>query len=87
VTKGTCCLTPTVTGRSLDKVLDSSAARPRAILLVVLDGMRRDYFDRHREILPTLTRLRRDGAWFGNAGLNFFPTKGSLTGNGERRLT
>lgn len=67
-------LPPTVTGRSLEKTLDLSAGRPRAILLVVLDGMRRDYFERHREILPTLTRLRRDGAWFSNARVNFLPT-------------
>jgi type I phosphodiesterase/nucleotide pyrophosphatase len=67
-------LPPTVTGRSLEKALDSSAGRPRAILVVVLDGMRQDYFDRYREVLPTLTRLRRDGAWFSNARVNFLPT-------------
>ncbi len=67
-------LPPTVTGRSLDKALDSSTSRPRAILVVSLDGMRQDYFDRHPEVLPTLTRLRRDGAWFSNARVNFLPT-------------
>jgi hypothetical protein len=60
-------LPPTVTGQSLEKAVDSSAGRPRAILVVSLDGMRRDYFERYREVLPTLTRLRRDGAWFSNA--------------------
>ncbi len=67
-------LPPTVTGRSLGKALDSSAGRPRAILVVVLDGMRQDYFDRYQEVLPTLTRVRRDGAWFSNARVNFLPT-------------
>jgi hypothetical protein len=67
-------LPPTVTGRSLKKALDSSAGRPRAILVVVLDGMRQDYFDQHEEILPTLTRLRQEGAWFSNARVNFLPT-------------
>jgi hypothetical protein len=67
-------LPPTVTGRFLEKAVDSSAGRPRAILLVVLDGMRQDYFDQHREILPTLTRMRREGAWFSNARVNFLPT-------------
>ncbi len=67
-------LPPTVAGRSLGKALDSSAGRPRAILLVVLDGMRQDYFDQNREILPTLTRLRREGAWFSNARVNSLPT-------------
>src|SRR5438067_3160375 len=71
-------LPPTVTGRSLEKALDSSARRPRAILVVVLDGMRQDYFERHREVLPTLTRLRRDGAWFSNARVNFLPTVTAL---------
>ena len=68
-------LPPTVTGRSLEKAL---AGRPRAILVVVLDGMRQDYFERHREALPTLTRLRRDGAWFSNARVNFLPTVTAL---------
>jgi len=64
----------TVTGRSLEKALDLSASRPRVILVVVLDGMRQDYFERYREVLPTLTRLRQDGAWFSNARVNFLPT-------------
>jgi hypothetical protein len=67
-------LPATVMGQSLDKALDSSADRPRAILVVVLDGMRQDYFERYQEVLPTLTRLRRDGAWFSNARVNFLPT-------------
>src|ERR1051326_7837531 len=71
-------LPSTVTGRSLEKVLNSSAGPPRAILVVVLDGMRQDYFDRNREVLPTLTRLRRDGAWFSNARVNFLPTVTAL---------
>src|SRR5437868_14348665 len=33
-------LPQTVTGRSLDKALHTSAGRPRAILVIVLDGMR-----------------------------------------------
>jgi len=37
-----------------------------------------DYFERHREGLPTLTRLRRDGAWFSNARVNFLPTVTAL---------
>src|SRR4051812_18590061 len=48
-------LPATVTGRSLEMALDSSTGRPRAILVVVLDGMRQDYFERYREVLPTLT--------------------------------
>jgi predicted AlkP superfamily phosphohydrolase/phosphomutase len=51
-----------------------SVGRPRAILVVVLDGMRQDYFEHYREVFPTLTRLREDGAWFSNARVNFLPT-------------
>src|ERR1051326_1689550 len=43
-------LPPTVAGRSLGKALNPSTGRPRAILMVVLDGMRRDYFDQHGKI-------------------------------------
>src|SRR6185369_3891956 len=49
-------LPPTVTGRPLEKVLDPSAARPRAILVISLDGMRQDYFERYRDVMPTLIR-------------------------------
>ena len=71
-------LPPTVSGRSLKRALDSSAGSPRVILVAVLDGMRLDYFDRHSAILPTLTRLRREGAWFSNARVNFLPTVTAL---------
>jgi len=67
-------LPPTVTGRPLERAVDLSVGRPRAILVVVLDGMRQDYFEHYREVLPTLTRLREDGAWFSNARVNFLPT-------------
>jgi predicted AlkP superfamily pyrophosphatase or phosphodiesterase len=48
------------------------------VLIAVLDGMRRDYFDRHASSLPTLHRLRRQGAWFANARVNFLPTVTAL---------
>lgn len=64
---------PTTTGRVLP-VLRTGFARPRAVMLVVLDGMRRDYFDRYTGSMPTLTTLRRRGAWFTQALVNFLPT-------------
>jgi predicted AlkP superfamily pyrophosphatase or phosphodiesterase len=67
-------LPSTVTGRALRQALDPSAGRPAVILLAVLDAMRQDYFDRHRAILPTLSRLRQEGAWFSNARVNFLPS-------------
>jgi len=64
---------PTATGRVLP-VLRKGFVRPRVIVLLVLDGMRRDYFDRLASSMPTLTALRRRGAWFTRAQVNFIPT-------------
>ena len=62
---------PTSTGRVLP-VLKTGMARPRVVVLIVLDGMRRDYFDRYATLMPTLTALRQRGAWFTQAQLNIF---------------
>jgi hypothetical protein len=64
---------PTATGRILP-VFRRGFVRPRAIMLIVLDGMRRDYFDRYKESMPTLDALRQRGAWFNRARVNFLPT-------------
>ena len=64
---------PTATGRVLP-VLRAGFARPRAVMLLVLDGMRRDYFDRYAALMPTLTALRQRSAWFSNAEMNVLPT-------------
>ena len=64
---------PTATGRVLP-VLRTSFKQPRVIMLLVLDGMRRDYFDRYAGSMPTLTALRRRGAWFTQARVNTLPT-------------
>lgn len=61
------------TGRALPIYLDSFT-RPRVVMLLVLDGMRRDYFDRYGQVMPTLTSLRRNGAWFDHAEMNVLPT-------------
>ena len=53
---------PTATGRVLP-VLRTGFARPRVVMLLVLDGMRRDYFDRFAESMPTLSALRQRSAW------------------------
>ena len=63
----------TATGRVLP-VLRTAFARPRAIMLLVLDGMRRDYFDRYAGSMPTLAALRQRGAWFTQARVNTLPT-------------
>ena len=64
---------PTATGRVLP-VLRVGFTRPRAIMLLVLDGMRRDYFDRYAASIPTLAAVRKRGAWFTQARVNVLPT-------------
>lgn len=64
---------PTTTGRVLP-IFRDGFSRPRVVMLLVLDGMRRDYFDRYATLMPTLTALRERGAWFGQAEVNFLPT-------------
>jgi len=64
---------PTSTGRVLP-VLKTGMARPRVVVLIVLDGMRRDYFDRYATLMPILTKLRQRGAWFTRAQLNILPS-------------
>ena len=63
----------TATGRVLP-VLRTGFARPRVVMLLVLDGMRLDYFVHYAEAMPTLTALRRRSAWFTQARVNFLPT-------------
>jgi Type I phosphodiesterase / nucleotide pyrophosphatase len=62
-----------VTGHVLP-VLRNGGSQPRVVMLLVLDGMRRDYFDRYADTMPTLTALRRRGAWFSQAQLSVLPS-------------
>lgn len=64
---------PTATGRVLP-VLRTGFAQPRVVFLLVLDGMRLDYFVRYADVMPTLSALRRRAAWFSQARVNFLPT-------------
>jgi hypothetical protein len=73
----------TYTGRVLTQVLAPGGRRPRLVLLMVLDAMRADYFDRYADVMPTLTRLRREGAWFSEARTNTLPT---VTGVGHATI-
>ncbi len=73
---------PTFTGRVLRQAL-AGAARPRVAVLLVLDGMRADYFDTHADVMPTLSRMRREGAWFSQARIDVLPT---LTGVGHATI-
>jgi hypothetical protein len=73
----------TAVGRRLPDALAPGDARPRAVVLLVLDGARADYFDTYKDAMPTLSRLRAGGAWFGNAHVTSSPT---LTAVGHANL-
>ena len=73
----------TALGQPLRQALAATGARPRVIALFVLDGTRADYFDTYADVMPTLSRLRREGAWFGNAHVTSVPT---LTAVGHANL-
>jgi arylsulfatase A-like enzyme len=62
-----------ITGHVLP-VLGGGKSKPLVVMLLVLDGMRRDYFDRYADTMPTLTALRSRGAWFTNAQLSILPS-------------
>ena len=74
---------PTYTGRVLREAIASATAPPRIVSVIVLDAMRADYFDMHAEVLPTLTRLRKEGAWFSDARTTVIPT---VTGVGHANI-
>ena len=65
---------PGATGRPLGEALVAHARPPRAVLLLVLDGMRADYLERHAGDLPTLGRLSREGASFSQARVTYAPS-------------
>ena len=73
----------TATGRVLP-VLRANAPRPRAVFVLVLDGMRIDYFTRYASQIPTLSALRKRAAWFSNARIDYLPT---ATGAGHASIS
>jgi hypothetical protein len=73
----------TAAGRSLSEALAPSTTRPGVVALLVLDGMRADYFDTYRDVMPVLSRLRAGGAWFSQAHVSSVPT---LTAVGHANL-
>jgi hypothetical protein len=68
----------TATGRVLQEAVEASREPPRVVALIVLDGMRVDYFDTYADVMPTLTRLRGEGAWFADARVTSMPTLTSV---------
>src|SRR5262249_2594768 len=64
----------TMTGRPLASAIAGAPSRPRAVVLIVLDGMGRATWDGAERVIPTLSRLRREGAWFDAAALDYVPS-------------
>lgn len=73
----------TYTGRILTEAIAGTTAKPRIVSVIVLDAMRADYFDTHADVMPTLARVRREGAWFSNARATVLPT---VTGVGHATI-
>jgi hypothetical protein len=74
---------PGATGRALHEALVPGARPPRAVLVLVLDGMRADYLHRHAAEMPALARLAREGAHFAEARLDYAP---SITSAGHATI-
>ncbi|HEX6164380.1 MAG TPA: alkaline phosphatase family protein [Vicinamibacterales bacterium] len=74
---------PTYTGRILSEAINPGHGRPRIVSVIVLDAMRTDYFDSHAAVMPTMTRMRREGAWFSEARTDVLPT---VTGVGHANI-
>jgi hypothetical protein len=74
---------PTATGRILQEALTPDAGRPRLVVVLVADGLRADALDRHADAVPTLLRLRDEGAWFTEARIDVLPT---LTAAGHANI-
>lgn len=73
----------TYTGRVLSEALRTSTTKPRIVTVMVLDAMRADYFDKYADMMPTLTRLRKEGAWFSRTHTSAIPT---VTGVGHANI-
>jgi hypothetical protein len=74
---------PTYTGRALTEAIAPGNARPRIVTVFVFDAMRADYFDKHASTMPTLTRMKKEGAWFSEARTVVLPT---VTGVGHANI-
>src|SRR6185503_6133831 len=74
---------PTYTGRVLNQAIAAGSGRPRVVSVIVLDAMRADYFDTRADLMPTLTRLRKAGAWFSETRTTVLPT---VTGIGHATI-
>ena len=73
----------TMSGTPLIASLANAAEPPRIVFVAVLDGARRDFFDRFVDDLPTLNWLKNEGAWYSQARIDYLP---SLTSVGHASI-
>lgn len=73
---------PTYTGRVLSEVI-AGTAKPRIVTVFVLDAMRADYFEKYASVMPTLMRMKKEGAWYADARTQVLPT---VTGVGHANI-
>ena len=74
---------PTYTGRVLADAITPGSSAPRVVSIIVLDAMRADFFDKYASSMPTLSRLRKEGAWFAETRTTVLPT---VTGVGHATI-
>jgi len=65
---------PGADGRVLEEALAASDGPPRVVALLVLDGLWAGHLDEMADSLPTLSRIRREGASFERAEVDVLPT-------------
>jgi predicted AlkP superfamily pyrophosphatase or phosphodiesterase len=70
----------TMTGRVLDEVLEKAPKPPAVVSLFFLYGMGANRWERLESRMPNLSRLKKEGAWFSNAVLDYLP---SVTSTGH----
>jgi len=64
----------TMSGHVLSQALVHGSGQPRVVFLALLDGMGKDTWERLLPTLSTLSRLRREGAWFPDARVDYLPS-------------
>jgi hypothetical protein len=68
----------TTTGRVLRSAMAPARERPSIVALFVLDGMRSDAFTEFAAVMPTLSRMRSEGASFVETRVDYLPTATSV---------
>jgi len=73
-----------MTGDTLSEAIAAATAPPDLVVVIVLDAMGRATWESNQRFIPTLSRLRANGAWFENARLDYLP---SVTATGHATVS